>query len=47
MVANNRSLNRLPNIEGLLSYRSDDGRLYWKGKTQWKALGSRKEVLMF
>ncbi len=44
VVANNRSMNKLPKVEGLLSYRSDDRKLYLKEKSQWQALANRKDV---
>lgn len=44
MVPNNRSMNKLPKVEGLLSYRSDDRKLYLKEKAQWKALATQKEA---
>ena len=44
MVANNRSMNKLPKVEGLLSYRSDDRKLYLKEKSQWQALANQKDV---
>ena len=44
VVANNRSMNELPKVEGLLSYRSDDRKLYLKENSQWKALAKQKEV---
>ena len=47
MVANNRSMNKLPKVEGLLSYRSDDRKLYLKEKSQWQALANQKDVSFF
>jgi hypothetical protein len=44
VVANNRSMNKLPKVEGLLSYRSDDRKLYLKEKSQWQALANQKDV---
>ena len=44
VVANNRSMNELPKVQGLLSYRTDDRKLYLKEKTQWKALATQKDV---
>jgi hypothetical protein len=37
-------MNKLPKVEGLLSYRSDDKKLYLKEKSQWKALATQKGV---
>ena len=45
VVANNQSMNKLPKIEGLLSYRSDDKKLYLNEKTQWEPLVNQNEVL--
>ena len=44
VVPNVRSMNKLPKIEGLLSYRSDDDKLYLKEKAQWRALATQKQV---
>ena len=44
MVDNNQSMNELPKVEGLLSYRTDDRKLYLKEETEWKALATRKDV---
>ena len=44
VVTNNRSMNELPKIGGLLSYRSDDRKLYLEENSQWKALATQKEV---
>ena len=44
VVANNQSMNELPKVEGLLSYRSDDTKLYLKEKSQWEALATQKDV---
>ena len=44
VVANNQSMNELPKVEGLLSYRSDDRKLYLKEKSRWKALATQKDV---
>ena len=44
VVANNQSMNELPKIEGQLSYRSDDRKLYLKEKSQWKALAIERDV---
>ena len=44
VVENNGSMNKLPKVEGLLSYRSDDRKLYLKEKSQWEALAIEKEV---
>lgn len=44
VVANNRSMNDLPELEGLLSYRTDDRKLYIKEKSKWKALATVKDV---
>ena len=44
VVANNQSMNELPKVEGELSYRSDDRKLYLKEKSQWKALAIEKDV---
>ena len=37
-------MNELPKVQGLLSYRTDDRKLYLKEKTQWKALATQKDV---
>ena len=37
-------MNELPKVEGLLSYRSDDTKLYLKEKSQWEALATQKDV---
>ena len=44
VVPNNRTMNELPKVEGLLSYRSDDKKLYLKQKAQWQALATQKDV---
>ena len=44
VVGNNRSMNKLPKLKGLLSYRTDDEKLYLKANTQWKALATQKDV---
>ena len=44
VVANNQSMNELPKIEGLLSYRTDDRKLYIEKKSKWKALATQREV---
>ena len=44
VVPDNRSMNKLPKIEGLLSYRSDDSKLYLKEKAQWRELATQKQV---
>ena len=44
VVDNNHSMNELPKIEGLLSYRTDDRKLYFKEKSQWKALATQEDV---
>ena len=37
-------MNELPKVQGLLSYRTDDRKLYLKEKTQWKVLATQKDV---
>ena len=44
VVANNRSMNSLPKVQGLLSYRTDDRKLYLNGNSHWKALATQKDV---
>ena len=44
MVPDARSMNKLPKIEGLLSYRSDAREMYFKEKTRWSALATQKDV---
>jgi hypothetical protein len=44
VVANNHSMNKLPKVEGMMSYRSDDNKLYIKEKSQWKALANQRDV---
>ena len=44
VVNNQQTLKNLPKVEGLLLYRSDDRKLYFRGKTHWKTLGTEKEV---
>ena len=44
VVPNNQSMNKLPKIEGLLSYRSDNNKLYLKEKSQWQPLANQKEL---
>ena len=44
VVANNRSMNDLPELEGLLSYRTDVRKLYIKEKSKWNALATVKDV---
>ena len=44
VVGNNRSMNKLPKIKGLLSYRTDDRKLYLKANSHWKALATQKDV---
>ena len=44
VVSNNQSINELPKIEGQLSYRSDDRKLYLNEKSQWRALATQEDV---
>ena len=44
VVRNNQSLNKIPKVEGLLSYLLDDRKLYIKEKSQWEALATQTEV---
>lgn len=44
VVSDSRSMNKLPEIEGLLSYRADDSKLYLKEKAEWRALATQKDV---
>ncbi|XP_028416962.1 uncharacterized protein LOC114541174 [Dendronephthya gigantea] len=44
VVPDDRAMNKLPKIEGLLSYSSDDRKIYLKGKSQWKALATQQDV---
>ena len=44
VVANNRSMKKLPKVEGLLSYRSDDRKLYLNENSNWEALATQKDV---
>ncbi|CAB4030191.1 Hypothetical predicted protein, partial [Paramuricea clavata] len=44
VVPNNQSMNKLPKVEGLLSYLSDKKKLYIKEKSQWTALANQKEI---
>ena len=44
VVVNNRSMNELPELNGLLSYRTDDRELYLKKNSQWEALATQKYV---
>ena len=44
VVANNQSMNSLPKVQGLLSYRTDDRKLYLNEKSHWKALATQKDV---
>ena len=44
VVNNNDTLQKLPNIEGLLSYRADNRKLYLRGKHHWKTMANDGEV---
>ena len=44
MVAHNDTMNKLPKVEGLLSYLLDERKLYLKEKSQWEALATQKDV---
>ncbi|CAB4012134.1 Hypothetical predicted protein [Paramuricea clavata] len=44
VVPNNQSMNKLPKVEGLLSYLSDRKKLYIKEQSQWTALANQKEI---
>ncbi|XP_028416363.1 uncharacterized protein LOC114540368 [Dendronephthya gigantea] len=45
VVPDARSMNKLPKIEGLLSYSSDDRKIYLKERSQWKALATWQDIL--
>ncbi|CAB3992012.1 Hypothetical predicted protein, partial [Paramuricea clavata] len=44
LVKNNESLNNLPPVPGLLSYREDNKILYVNKGNIWDAIGSKKEI---
>ncbi|XP_028416949.1 uncharacterized protein LOC114541161 [Dendronephthya gigantea] len=44
VVPDARSMNKLPKMEGLLSYSSDDQKIYLKERSQWKALATQKKI---
>jgi hypothetical protein len=44
VVSNNQSMQKLPKVEGLLSYLLNERKLYLKEKSQWEALATEKEV---
>ncbi|XP_028419280.1 uncharacterized protein LOC114545131 [Dendronephthya gigantea] len=44
VVPDAQSMNKLPKIEGLLSYRSDDREMYFKERSQWKALATQQDI---
>jgi hypothetical protein len=37
-------MKKLPKIEGLVSYRSDKRKLYFRGNSKWNAIGKQDEV---
>ncbi|XP_028411772.1 uncharacterized protein LOC114534516 [Dendronephthya gigantea] len=45
VVPDAQSMNKLPKIEGLLSYSSDDRKIYLKERSQWKALATWQDIL--
>ena len=45
VVDNNRAMEKLPNIEGLLSYRVDNQELYLRGKQNWNSMAMENEIL--
>ena len=46
-MANKKSLEQIPEVPGLLSYRKDNGELYVNQGSQWQALNNKKEVRLF
>ncbi|XP_028411790.1 uncharacterized protein LOC114534527 [Dendronephthya gigantea] len=44
VVPDAQSMNKLPKIEGLLSYRSDDREMYFKERSRWKALATQQDI---
>ena len=43
-VANKAAMDKLPPIEGLISYRKDNAKLYVTDGQSWEALGKEKQV---
>ena len=46
-VSDEESFNRIPDVPGLVSYRSDNKKLYVSQGTKWQALCSEQEVSMY
>ena len=44
LVKNKESFNNLPPVEGMLSYREDNEKLYVKKGKKWDEIGSENEV---
>ncbi|XP_028411770.1 uncharacterized protein LOC114534514 [Dendronephthya gigantea] len=45
VVPDDRAMKELPKIEGLLSYSSDDQKIYLKERSRWKALATQQKIL--
>ena len=46
-MSDKKSLEKIPNVPGLLSYRKDDKQLYVNQGSKWQALSKEKEVSEF
>ena len=44
VASNTQTLQKLPHIEGLLSYRADNRKLYLRGKDHWNMIANDGEV---
>ncbi|XP_028402956.1 uncharacterized protein LOC114525736 [Dendronephthya gigantea] len=44
-VSDKKSLEKTPNVPGLLSYRKDDKQIYVNQGSKWQALSKKKEVI--
>ena len=44
MVDSKKAMEKLPNVEGLLSYRVDNQELYLRGKQNWNSMAKENEV---
>ena len=47
LVKNKESFKNLPPVQGMLSYREDNEKLYVKKGSKWDEIGSEKEVSVF
>jgi hypothetical protein len=47
VVDNKETLEKLPNIEGLLSYRTDNKDLLLRGKHSWNSMAKENQVTIY